>query len=103
MSNRFSEKIEILLTGNGGKLPSHSSVGGYGIFYVDNHGGCYCPECANQDFDGLVDYDANWEDPTLFCDGCSERIPSEYAEDEWETIEREADQDFDSGIDILLG
>jgi len=69
-----------------GRLPSFTSVGCYPILYLDKHDNVLCPQCANeQDPDGddaPVVADVNWEDPDLFCDECSERIESAYAEDE---------------------
>lgn len=63
-----------------------TSFGCYPIFYVTRKGECLCPACAleaeNEDEDPPVATDANWEDPDLYCDGCSERIESAYAEDE---------------------
>lgn len=72
-----------------GKLPAYAWPGGYPLFYLDKHDNVLCPRCANeQDPDGddaPVVGDANWEDPSLYCDECSERIESAYAEDEAET------------------
>jgi hypothetical protein len=56
------------------------------MFYVTKRGHTLCPDCANEDLededDPPVDGDANWEDPSLFCDGCSKRVESAYAEDD---------------------
>ena len=75
-----------------GNLPKYSSVGCYPLFYLDGENSVLCAECANEsekDSDEIdkfkpVACDANWEDPTLFCDNCSERIESAYAEDDTE-------------------
>lgn len=68
-----------------GKLPAYAFPGGYPIFYLNNHNDVFCVDCANDhaDFDEIiVDYDVNWEDASLYCDHCSRRIESAYAEDE---------------------
>jgi len=74
--------------------------GGYPLFYLFTDGGCICPECANAN---IVEIDAamrdargnrphssgcggwaidaveaNWEDDSLTCDHCGERIESAY-------------------------
>jgi hypothetical protein len=44
-----------------------------------------CPKCAGNTADSdiiLVASDVNWEDLELYCDMCSKRIESAYAEDE---------------------
>lgn len=71
--------------------------GGYPKFFVTADGGCLCFPCAKKekrtirsairrnDRTGgwqVIGCDVNWEDPSLFCDNCSERIESAYAEDE---------------------
>jgi len=61
-----------------------SSVGSYPIFYVTTRDAVLCPCCAGeaeQDEDTtLARQDANWENPDLYCDECSERIESAYNE-----------------------
>ncbi len=67
------------------ELPTFSSVGGYPLFYVDAHNNVLCPDCANENdefSEELTDYDVNYEDPALYCDHCSCRIESAYAEDD---------------------
>lgn len=69
-----------------------TDIGGYPLYYVTNAGGVLCPVCAGAEEspdndDPVVASDANWEDPSLYCDGCSKRIESAYAEDESETPE----------------
>jgi len=65
--------------------------GGYPLFGVFHDGGACCPSCAKTEREsiatttgrdgwGLVAIEANWEDPELFCDCCSKRIESAYAE-----------------------
>lgn len=68
-----------------GKLPSFTVLGGYPIFYLNNHNDVLCANCANEheEYDEtIVDYDVNYEDSSLYCDHCSQRIESAYAEDE---------------------
>lgn len=66
-----------------GKLSSHAWPGGYPIYYLDSENNVLCPDCANKD--GMssqpVAADINYEDPDLYCDDCSQRIESAYAED----------------------
>ena len=68
-----------------GELPAFAWPGGYPLFYLDSENNVLCPKCANDNDEysaQLIDCDANWEDPLLYCDHCSERIPSAYAEDD---------------------
>lgn len=78
-----------------GRLPAYAWPGGYPMFYLTADGGVLCPDCANGEHGSeastspeadaqwqIVAYDANWEDPHLFCDHCSERIESAYAEED---------------------
>jgi len=65
--------------------------GGYPLFAVTDDGRCLCPTCCKDNADiiassykgdgwRVVGQDVNWEDPQLYCDHCSERIESAYAE-----------------------
>lgn len=72
-----------------GKLISFTWPGGYPMFYITRRGDVLCPDCASEElklgedsFDPPIDGDTNWEDPTLYCDVCNERIESAYTEDE---------------------
>lgn len=76
-------------------LPRYSSYGSYPIYYVTENNSVLCCDCANseraKDIDSrddkdwnVVDCDVNYEDAHLYCDECSERIESAYAEDEVE-------------------
>ena len=67
-----------------GKLPAYAWPGGYPLFYLTKRSNVLCPACANADVENPDDpveaYDANWEDSSLFCDDCGERIESAYAD-----------------------
>ena len=66
--------------------------GGYPMLYICDDGGVLCPECVQDNIDQCCDphsggwyvtgHGANWEDPSLFCDHCNNRIESAYAEDQ---------------------
>jgi len=70
-----------------GKLPKFTSMGCYPILYLTGRSDVLCPDCANEYEAGSDDpeapqvFDINWEDPDLYCDECSQRIESAYAED----------------------
>lgn len=69
--------------------------GGYPLAAITADGGCLCAACvrkewrlvASESFDNsncgfrISGVDVNWENPDLYCDHCSERIESAYAED----------------------
>lgn len=73
----------------------YTSVGCYPLYLVLSDGACLCHKCAHEERarirlsamtkarDGWrpAAVDVNYEDPTLYCDHCSERIESAYAED----------------------
>lgn len=70
-----------------GQLPAYAFPGGYPLFYVNKKNNILCPKCANENdeiFAPIVDAGVNYEDAQLYCDQCSERIESAYAEDEAE-------------------
>lgn len=79
-----------------GELEPYAWPGGYPIYYICRDSGVLCPHCANEaETEGLtgdrddpqwdiVAADINYEDPSLLCDHCGERIESAYAEDEVE-------------------
>jgi hypothetical protein len=70
--------------------------GGYPLFVVCSDGCALCIDCARKEYRQIAysnrhalrdgwrteGADVNWEDPELYCDHCSERIESAYAEDE---------------------
>ena len=70
--------------------------GGYPMFVVCVDGAALCMDCARKEY-GVIAHanrhgdrngwatagvDVNWEDPSLYCDHCSKRVESAYAEDE---------------------
>jgi len=64
-------------------LPYYTFPGGYPLFYITSFSNILCPTCAiNDDYEDIVNYDVNWEDDSLYCSHCSERIKSAYGGDE---------------------
>ena len=66
-----------------GKLSSWAWPGGYPVYYMDAQGNTLCPDCARRDIDDsqrVVAAAVNWEGASLYCDDCSRRIESAYAE-----------------------
>jgi hypothetical protein len=74
-----------------------TSYGCYPKFWATSDGAALCYDCCKAECgqiarairDGetwsgwhVFGVDANWEDPSLFCDHCSGRIESAYAEDD---------------------
>jgi len=80
-----------------GRLPKYAWPGGYPLAYLSRRGNVLCPDCANESLededDPPVDGGANWEDPSLYCDDCSQRIESAYAEDEVRPVPSDATED----------
>lgn len=71
------------ITDSNGKLPAFAWPGGYPLFYLDGENFVICPACANMDGPATLEtYAVNWEDPNLYCDTCTNRIESAYAEDQ---------------------
>lgn len=72
--------------------------GGYEMHFVFSDGRACCFNCAREEFCNIIesmigDYDygwkviateINWEDTTLYCEHCGERIMSVYGDDEEE-------------------
>jgi hypothetical protein len=65
--------------------------GGYPLFAITSDGAALCKCCAKTEREAIATttgtdgwcitaIDANWEDPSLFCDHCNARIESAYAE-----------------------
>lgn len=75
--------IECLRLENNDKLPAHTSVGGYQLYYVTADNGILCPTCANQKdvdfslYDIIVKAEINYES-LLHCDHCSKQIDASY-------------------------
>lgn len=69
--------------------------GGYPLYYVTMDGAALCPNCMTKERVSIIrstvenardgwnvsGQDVNWEDSNLYCDHCSKRIESAYAED----------------------
>jgi hypothetical protein len=74
-----------------GNYPAYAWPGGYPMYYLCKDGGVLCPKCLNDNKALINDpdepewyvlaSDINYEDPDLYCDNCSERIESAYAEE----------------------
>ncbi len=89
---------DVLPRDNDGKLVTYAWPGGYPVYYITEDGGILCPACARMaedetlsvvDENGWTDpqwhiigVDVNWEDSSLYCDHCYERITSAYAEED---------------------
>ena len=69
-----------------------TSYGSYPRFAFTNDGAVICPKCCREEIssimvadnsDGwlLVGDEINYEDCSLYCDNCNEKIPSAYGED----------------------
>ena len=79
-------------TNEKGEYDSHAWPGGYPIYYITKDCGALCPKCCNDNKELLTDpddpqwfiiaADINYEDGSLYCDNCSQRIESAYCEDE---------------------
>ena len=73
-----------------GEFPC-TGLGGYPRFAFANDGAAICPKCCREEIssimvadnsDGwlLVGDDINYEDGSLYCDSCGEKIPSAYGD-----------------------
>jgi len=80
-----------------GKLAKYAWPGGYPLAYLSGRGHVLCSECAGKRIgdtrDPPVDCGANWEDPSLYCEDCNERIESAYAEDDVVRVPFDAAED----------
>lgn len=77
-----------------GQLTAWAWPGGYPVYYVTADTGILCPDCARMaerenlagDPDDpqwyVVFADINYENPSVHCDHCGNRIRSAYAEDD---------------------
>jgi len=74
-----------------GEFP-YTGLGCYPRFAIASDGAAICPRCCREEIssimvadhsDGwlLIGDDINYEDGSLYCDNCSEGIPSAYAEE----------------------
>ena len=75
-----------------------SSLGGYPLYFVTSDGAALCHGCARSEWRNVCDsirthandgwritgHQPTYEDASLYCDHCSERIESAYAEPEEE-------------------
>jgi hypothetical protein len=70
----------------------YTSVGCYPLFYITDDSGVLCPGCVGDEIDQCCDEasggwhvvgaDVNYENTSLYCDHCGERIESAYADDD---------------------
>lgn len=70
----------------------YTSLGSYPLLYLDKDNNVLCPTCAAEEEENAKDPDhwargveacgINYEDPHLYCDECSTRIESAYAEED---------------------
>ena len=78
--------VEVLRLPTDANPRRFTDIGCYPLFYLDSQGSVLCPRCAGtaegDHGEQMAACDINWEDPDLFCDECSERIESAYAEPE---------------------
>lgn len=72
---------------NDGSLARYTSIGSYPLLYTTNRGNVLCFQCACEvdegngpDGEHITSQDVNWENASLYCDGCEDRIESAYAE-----------------------
>lgn len=69
-----------------GTLYKYSAIGLYPLMYLTGRGDLLCAACADEAIrigdDPPIMCEANWENPSLYCDDCGIRIESAYAEDE---------------------
>ena len=85
--------IQKLRADNDGKLPAYAWPGGYPVYYLDGEDNVLCSKCANKSLNDFIEKfrpivgDINYEDASLYCDQCSERIESAYAEEDATTTE----------------
>ena len=80
----------------GVNLQPYAWPGGYPLFAITDDGAAICAKCCGTELENIdtstrgdgwrvIASDVNWEDGELYCDHCSERIESAYAEPEEET------------------
>lgn len=70
------------------KLHRYAWPGAYPLYYLTADDYILCPECASKHYNDPVSYadnpiinaDANWEDPELYCEDCGNLIESAYGD-----------------------
>lgn len=69
----------------GDAFRKYTDIGGYPIFYITTKDECLCPDCATEQYkeepNSIAGGEINWEDSELYCEKCSDRIESAYAEE----------------------
>ena len=75
-----------------GEYDYYAWPGGYPLFYITKDCGVLCPKCCNENKELLNDefdkqwfviaYEINYEDETMYCDHCNEKIESAYGEED---------------------
>lgn len=82
----LSKEMEYLKNGNSGVLPSNSSLGGYGLIYIDDSDKVYCGACANSlasdDTVTINNAYIHWEGASTCCENCNCELESEYGDNE---------------------
>lgn len=88
------ENVQELKLENG-NFQAYAFPGGYPLYYIMRDGGIVCPGCMNDSTNPIhvgeqhnhqwqvIGAEINYEDAFLFCEHCSNRIESAYAEDEY--------------------
>jgi hypothetical protein len=92
--NQYERMEQVIQT----HIKEHNKVevvawpGCYPLYYLTKDGGVLCPECINKNISLVTDPDdsqwyivagdANYENTSLYCDHCNERIESAYADDD---------------------
>lgn len=80
----MNEKIKPYVQEDG-RLAKYAWPGGYPMFYITKRGNGLCPNCASEELEDEADPpvggEVNWENEDLYCEGCSGRIESAYAEE----------------------
>lgn len=92
------EYIEALLIECNGELPTHTNMGGYPLYYLDQQDTLHCAACATKNKDKIVYHNVHWEGVSLDCEECREEIESAYGEPD---EEQPAEEDT-WGIDDLV-
>jgi hypothetical protein len=94
-TEQINKNDHILTVGKMNKIRTHSAVGGYPIFYLTADDSVFCADCVQDRLSRCTDPDdrffvtahaVNYEDPDLYCDLCSDRIESAYAESEGDCV-----------------